>query len=143
MPLVVAPSPRPAPAWFAGAAGPALAIALLAGLPIPAAASTRAPDLIGRWVTPGGRLIEFGSCPEQVAEPLVCGRRIGPGGAGDREVAHELAETSPGLWATRSCDAERERSGCHRFRTRGPDLLDLEGPVDDRLQTWRRAPDRP
>lgn len=100
----------------AGAAG----LALLAG---PALASSAVPAPIGRWTAPGGARLEFGSCPEQVTEPLICGRR-----AGGREVAHGLRETAPGVWTGRDGAVARER---------GVDGLDFLG------RTWRRvAPPR-
>ena len=72
-----------------------LALILTVGVLASAAqASTKVPDLVGRWTTPGGDTVEFGSCPDQVAEVSLCGRIVAiqdPSGRDRRDVRNPAA----------------------------------------------------
>ncbi|MCI3132822.1 DUF2147 domain-containing protein [Phenylobacterium aquaticum] len=140
-----------------------LALAAASTLPSNAAASVAAPDLVGRWSTAGGEIVAFGSCAEQVAKPLICGRLVrlkteacrkrldvqnpDPAQRGRHvlglEILHGLTESSPGVWA--GGDLYNPDDG-HRYagtiRLQGPDHLDLQGcalTVVCRAQAWRRV----
>lgn len=147
------------------AAGLVLVLGLggLAIQPSPARASTRVPDLVGRWSTPGGDTIEFGSCAEQLAEPLLCGRIVAlrdPSGRDRRdinnpspanrsrpivglELAREFKETTPGVWnGGELYNPDDGRTYRGAIRLQGHDTLQLQGcalMVFCRTQTWNRA----
>jgi uncharacterized protein (DUF2147 family) len=141
----------------------AFALATTATIPSIAAASVAAPDLVGRWSTPGGEIVAFGSCSEQVAQPLICGRLVRLRTEACRrrldtknpdlasrgrhvlglEILQGLTESSPGVWS--GGDLYNPDDG-HRYdgtiRLQGPDRLDLQGcalTVVCRTQTWRRV----
>ncbi len=140
-----------------------LALAAAVTLPSVAAASVAAPDLIGRWSTPGGDVVAFGSCAEQVAQPLICGRleRLKTENCRKRwdvrnpdlasrgrrvqglEILHGLTESNLGVWT--GGDLYNPDDG-HRYagtiRLQGSDRLELQGcalKVICRTQTWRRT----
>lgn len=140
-----------------------LALAAAIALPSVATASAAAPDLIGHWSTPGGEVVAFESCVEQVAQPLVCGRlvRLKTEACRKRldtknpdlasrgrhvlglEILHGLTESSPGVWS--GGDLYNPDDG-HRYvgtiHLQGSDRLELQGcalKVVCQTQTWRRA----
>lgn len=117
--------------------GLCLALAWMAAHPSTALASTTPPDLIGRWTSSGGRTVEFGSCPEQVAEVLICAGMAG------LEISHGLRERAPGVWTGATIrDPDHGPAPFHVIRVQGPDRLELEGWTEAgsvRRQIWRRA----
>ncbi len=140
-----------------------LALVAVIAFPSAGAASVAAPDLIGRWSTPGGEVVAFESCAEQLAQPLICGRLVrlkteacrkrldtkNPDLASRRrhvlglEILHGLTESSPGVWS--GGDLYSPDDG-HRYvgtiRLQGPDRLELQGcalKVICQTQSWRRV----
>lgn len=143
-------------------AGLALAVGVGA-LPSATQASTSAPDLVGRWSTPSGDTVEFGSCANQVADTRICGRIVAlrdtagselrdirnPAAAQRRrpivglEIVRSLRESSPGVWTGGELynpdDGRTYRGAIHM---RGRDSLELQGcalVVICQAQTWRRS----
>lgn len=143
-------------------AGLALALAAAALAPAAQAAST-APDLAGRWWTPGGDTVEFGACADPVADASVCGRIVtipNPAGRDRRdihnpatasrsrrilglEIVRGLRESAPGVWTGGALynpdDGRTYRGAIHM---QGRDSLELQGcalVVVCQAQTWRRA----
>lgn len=140
-----------------------LALVLGLGAPAAALASTTVPDLVGQWTTPGGDTIQFASCAEQVAEPLLCGRIVAvrdPTGGAHRdvrnpaaarrsrpilglEIVRGLRETAPGAWTGGELyNPDDGRTYRGAIRMQGRDSLELKGcalVVICQAQTWRRA----
>jgi uncharacterized protein (DUF2147 family) len=138
--------------------GLALALAVVGT----AQASTRAPDLLGRWTTPGGDTVEFGSCAEQVADTSICGRIMALTTGAQRrdirnpasalrnrpmlglEIVRGLRESAPGVWTGADLyNPDDGRTYRGAIRLHGRDSLELKGcalVVICQVQTWRRAP---
>ena len=160
--------PRPT-AYAQRCFGPLKGLAMVLGLAAAAdtsaaQASTQAPQLVGRWTTPGDRsVVEFGSCAEQRIETLICGRIVAlrDPSARDRRDIHNpsaanrsrrvlglqivqgLRETAPGIWTGADLynpDDGRTYRGAVRFR--GADSLELKGcalAIICQTQVWRRV----
>jgi len=132
-------------------------------LALPALASTRPPDLVGRWATPGGDTVAFGSCADQVSDVSICGRIVelrDPSGRDRRdirnpaannrerpilglEIVRGLRESAPGVWTGGALynpdDGRTYRGAIHM---RGRDNLELQGcalVIICQTQAWRRA----
>jgi uncharacterized protein (DUF2147 family) len=141
-------------------AGLALAVGVL---PSATRASKSAPDLVGRWSTPGGDTVEFGSCANQLADTLICARIVAlrdpassdrrdtrnPAAALRRrpiiglEIVRALRASSPGVWTGGElCNPDDGRTYRGASRMRGRDSLELQGcalVVICQVQTWRRS----
>ena len=141
-----------------------LALILTVGVLASAAqASTKVPDLVGRWTTPGGDTVEFGSCPDQVAEVSLCGRIVAiqdPSGRDRRdvrnpaaasrgrpilalEIVRGLRESAPGVWTGGSLyNPDDGRTYRGEIHMQARDRLELKGcalVVICQAQTWQRT----
>lgn len=141
----------------------ALVLAIAMTVPSIAGASITAPALIGSWSTPAGDIVAFGSCAEQVAEPLICGRltRLKTEACRKRldvknpdpilrgrhvlglEILQGLTESLPDTWTGGDLyNPDDGRRYVGTIRVQGQNRLELQGctlSVVCQTQTWRRV----
>jgi len=138
-------------------------LGLLVSAPMVADASPSDGELVGRWGTPSGGVVEFATCGEPRREPSTCGRIAALGGpaSGERrdtrnpstslrarpvlglEILSGLHPAGAGAWAV---EALYNPDDGHTYRGAiylvGDDRLELKGcalAILCQTQTWRRV----